>query len=93
MKGRTALPWIVPEYCEGCTSCVAACKRGCLAMFATRDEDVFVPWMADPALCTGCGRCSEVCVLGGISMTAYQDEAAMRFKSKLEDGTVRLLHA
>lgn len=93
MTAPRTLPWIIPDYCEGCTSCVAACKRGCLVMFATQDEDVFVPWMEDIGRCTGCGRCSEACVLGGISMTSYTDEAAERFRKKVEDGTVIRLSA
>ncbi len=82
------MPWIIPEYCEGCTSCVAACKKGCLKMCATQDENVFIPWIEIPSQCTGCGRCSEACVLGGISMTAYIEDAAARFLKRIEDGLV-----
>lgn len=82
------LPWIIPEYCEGCTSCVAACAKGCLKMYATPDDDVFIPWMKTPSQCSGCGRCSEACVLGGIGMTAYIDDAAARFLKRIEDGLV-----
>ncbi len=93
MSAHGTLPWIILDYCEGCTSCVAACRRGCLSMFATQEEDVFVPWIEDVGRCTGCGLCSEACVLGGISMTAYVSEATERFQNKLEDGTVRRLSA
>lgn len=93
MSAQQVLPWIVLDYCEGCTSCVASCRRGCLKMFATQDEEVFVPWIEDVERCTGCGLCSEACVLGGISMTAYVGEAAERFRKKLGDGSVRQLSA
>ena len=93
MSEHDKLPWIIPDYCEGCTSCVASCRRGCLKMFATQDEDVFVPWIEDVKRCTGCGLCSAACVLGGISMTTYVSEAVERFQKKLNDGSVRQLPA
>lgn len=76
------LPWVVPEYCEGCTVCVAACPRGALAMRAW-DEDSQVPWLDEPDMCTGCGRCEEACPFGGIQMTSYVDEAEDRFRTRL----------
>ena len=65
---RNELPWVIPEYCEGCTACVAACKRGCIAMFATAEEAVFIPWIEGQTRCT----------VGGIMMTSYVDEARER---------------
>ena len=72
------MPWVIPEYCEGCTSCIAACPRGGLTM-RTWGEDALVPWLDDPSLCTGCGLCADACGLGGIVMTEYVDEARERF--------------
>jgi len=76
---RKAMPWVIPEYCEGCTSCIAACKKGCLQMFATKEEEVFIPWIDNPESCIGCGLCSDACAMGGIAMTEYQEEAIERF--------------
>ncbi len=72
------LPWVVPEFCEGCTSCVAACPKRLLSMRAV-DEDTFIPWLDQPDECNGCGRCSETCAMGGIAMTTFTDEARARF--------------
>jgi formate hydrogenlyase subunit 6/NADH:ubiquinone oxidoreductase subunit I len=87
------LPWVVPEYCEGCGGCLRACKRNCLSLFATETPEVFIVWMSNPENCTGCGCCSEVCVMGGISMTSYVDDAAARFSRFIETGKVRRLSA
>lgn len=75
------LPWVIPEYCEGCTACVGACPRALLSM---RDstEDAQIPWLDDPSVCTGCGRCEEACPLGGIAMTTHVEEAARRFADR-----------
>ena len=72
------LPWVIPEYCEGCTSCVAACPKGLLSMRHLGEEQ-YVPWLDDPDACTGCGRCADVCGLGGIAMTGHTAEARRRF--------------
>ena len=76
------MPWVIPEYCEGCSSCVAACPWQGLAMRPYR-EDEHIPWLDDPDLCTGCGLCADACGLGGITMTEYVDEARQRFLEKL----------
>ncbi len=75
------LPWVIPEYCEGCTACVSACPQRLLNM---RDftEDAQIPWLDDPSGCTGCGRCEEACPLGGIAMTTHVQEAAQRFAAR-----------
>jgi len=83
------MPWVIPEYCEGCTACVAACKKGCLNMFATNEEDIFISWMENPDACTGCGLCAQQCVIGGIIMTAYCSEAKERFLTYIANGNVR----
>lgn len=75
------LPWVVPEYCEGCTSCVGACPKGILDMHESA-EDTPIPWLDDPSGCTGCGRCEESCPFGGIAMTAHVKEATMRFADR-----------
>ncbi len=72
------MPWVIPDYCEGCTACIAACPHQGLAMRTCRD-DKEIPWLDDPNLCTGCGRCAEACGLGGIAMTEFVDEARQRF--------------
>lgn len=74
------LPWVIPEYCEGCTACVGACPKRLLDM---RDsaQDEQIPWLDHVTACTGCGRCEEACPFGGIAMTAHVDEAAERFAS------------
>jgi ferredoxin len=75
------LPWVIPEYCEGCTACVGACPKHLLLMH-DRAEDEQIPWLEDPSACTGCGRCAEACGLGGIAMTEYVEEAAKRFLAR-----------
>lgn len=72
------MPWVIPEYCEGCTVCTAACPRHILSMQTHRDDEQ-IPWLEDPTLCTGCGRCADACGLGGIAMTEFVDEARQRF--------------
>lgn len=74
------LPWVIPEYCEGCTACVTACRRGCIAMYSTAEDGVFIPWIEDPGRCTGCGLCAQGCVMGGIMMTSYIDDARARLR-------------
>lgn len=69
---------MIPEYCEGCTACIAACPRQVLLMRLHR-EDEQIPWLEDPSMCTGCGRCADACGLGGIAMTEFVDEAVQRF--------------
>ena len=75
------MPWVIPEYCEGCTSCIAACPRGGLTMRALGD-DANIPWLDDSSLCTGCGKCADACGMGGIVMTGHVEEAAQRFLEK-----------
>ena len=77
------LPWVIPEYCEGCTSCVAACPKGLIEM-RRHGEDGHIPWIDDPDACTGCGRCAEMCGMGAIGMTEYVEEARNRFASRAE---------
>jgi NAD-dependent dihydropyrimidine dehydrogenase PreA subunit len=72
------MPWVIPEYCEGCTACVAACPKALLAM-RPHAEHEFIVWLDDPDACTGCGRCADACGLGGIAMTKYVAEARTRF--------------
>ncbi len=76
------LPWIIVEYCEGCTVCVRSCPKKCLQMFPGGEEGIFVPWVTAVDECVGCGRCAESCVMGGIAMTGYVDEASKRLKTK-----------
>lgn len=75
------LPWVIPEYCEGCTACVGSCPKGLLNM---RDAtgDAQIPWIDNVSGCTGCGRCEEACPFGGIAMTAHVDEAVERFAAR-----------
>ena len=81
MPAPSSFPWVIPEYCEGCTSCVAACPKRLLAMREIA-EDTEVAWMDDPDACTGCGRCAEACGFGAIAMTAHVDEAKERFRER-----------
>lgn len=80
------MPWVIPEYCEACTACVAACPRRGLAMRAI-GEDELIPWLDDPDVCSGCGRCADACGLGGIVMTEYVDEAHERFLERFRDAS------
>jgi len=80
------LPWVIPEYCEGCTSCVAACPRKGLAMRRI-GEDEYIPWLDNPAMCSGCGRCEDACGMGGIVMTAHVDEARARLLERFRDAS------
>jgi ferredoxin len=82
---RKAMPWVVIDYCEGCGSCLASCKRGCLSLYETEDEGIFVPWIIDTDRCTGCGNCANSCILGGISMTSYVDDAVDRFHTYIKE--------
>jgi Pyruvate/2-oxoacid:ferredoxin oxidoreductase delta subunit len=77
-----ALPWIIVEYCEGCTVCVRSCPKKCLEMFPADEEGIYVPWVTDVDECVGCGKCAESCVMGGIAMTVYVDEARERLATK-----------
>jgi NAD-dependent dihydropyrimidine dehydrogenase PreA subunit len=79
-------PWVIPEYCEGCTSCIAACPRKGLAMRSIA-EDEYIPWLDQPDVCTGCGRCADACAMGGIVMTEYVDEARRRFLERYADAS------
>jgi ferredoxin len=83
------MPWVIPEYCEGCGSCIAACKRDCLSFFETEHRGIFIPWMANTDKCSGCGKCADICSLGGISMTTYREDAIRRFKSFLTEGKLK----
>lgn len=86
MANPKQMPWVIPEYCEGCTACIAACPRRGLVMRAYGDDD-HIPWLDDPSLCTGCGRCADACGLGGIAMTEYVDEARQRFLTKFREAS------
>ncbi len=86
MANPKRMPWVIPEYCEGCTACIAACPRNGLFMCAF-GEDQHVPWLENPDLCTGCGLCAQACGLGGIAMTEYVDEARRRFLEGLREAS------
>lgn len=86
MANPNRMPWVIPEYCEGCTSCIAACPVKGLAMRAF-GEDEHVPWLENPDLCTGCGRCADACGLGGIAMTEYVEQARRRFTDQLRNAS------
>ena len=86
MTNPKRMPWVIPEYCEGCTSCIAACPKRGLAMRAF-GEDELIPWLNDPDMCTGCGLCADACGLGAIVMTEYVEEAAMRFRDRLVEAS------
>jgi len=75
------MPWVIPEYCEGCTACIAACPKQALKMRAYTEDD-FIPWLDTPEVCSGCGRCADACGLGGIAMTEYVEEAIERFRTR-----------
>jgi len=81
MANPKRMPWVIPEYCEGCTSCIAACPKSGLAMRAC-GEDGLIPWLDDADMCTGCGLCADACGLGAIVMTEYVEEAAKRFRER-----------
>ncbi len=80
------MPWVIPEYCEGCTSCAVACPLGGLAMRRLGDDE-HIPWLDDPDVCTGCGRCADACGLGGIVMTECVAEARLRFLERFRDAS------
>src|SRR5512147_396427 len=75
----SVLPWVIPEYCEGCASCISACRRGLLFMIETEQDGVFVPWMDDVDSCTGCGMCEAACPVSAICLTSYPQKARERF--------------
>lgn len=76
-----ALPWVIPEQCEGCADCVGACPQRALVMVEASDG-VFVPWLDAVDLCTGCGRCEAACTWGAISLTSYVDMARERLLTR-----------
>ena len=78
------LPWVIPEHCEGCTSCIAACPKRGLVMRQVADDE-YIPWLDEPDVCSGCGRCSDACGMGGIVMTDYVEEARQRFLLRFRD--------
>ena len=78
-KQENALPWVIPEYCEGCGSCVNACRHELLFMIENEQEGVLVPWMEDFDRCTGCGMCEAACPVSAICLTSYPDKARERF--------------
>jgi len=84
MTNPKRMPWVIPEYCEGCTSCTVACPKRGLAMRAYSEDDL-IPWLDDPDICTGCGLCADACGLGAIVMTEYVDDAAKRFREQLRE--------
>ncbi|HSN92596.1 MAG TPA: 4Fe-4S binding protein [Anaeromyxobacteraceae bacterium] len=81
-RGEDALPWIVPERCEGCGDCVSACPPGALEMCETAHDGVWVPWLLDVDACTGCGACEEACPWAAVSLTSYRDEALARLEAR-----------
>lgn len=81
-KRPKQFPWVIPPFCDGCTSCVNACPQKQLHMVETGLAGVFVPWLGAPARCIGCGKCADACAMGAIVMTAYVDEAIQRFIEK-----------
>lgn len=77
-----SFPWIVAEYCEGCSHCVSACARGALSMCESQQDGVQLPWVLDVSLCNGCGRCQQSCVWGGIQLTSHVAEAVSRMRKR-----------
>jgi formate hydrogenlyase subunit 6/NADH:ubiquinone oxidoreductase subunit I len=77
-----AFPWIVAEYCEGCSHCVTACAPGALSMCESQLDGVHLPWVLDVSLCNGCGRCQQSCVWGGIQLTSHVGEAVRRMQER-----------
>ncbi len=84
-----ARPWVIPERCEGCGSCVDACKRELLSMIETAQPQVFVPWLDEVDECTGCGQCETACIWGAICLTSYVEEARHRFLKNRPPAPVR----
>ena len=76
------MPWVIPVFCDGCASCVNACRPGFLKLTDTNVSGVFVPWLEEPSRCSGCGKCADACAMGGITMTSYVAEAERRFREK-----------
>ncbi len=77
-RNPEALPWVIPERCEGCAGCVSACRRELLSMVEA-GPGLFVPWLDDIDECTGCGLCEAACAWGAICLTGYVEEARERF--------------
>ena len=79
-----AFPWVVTEYCEGCSHCTTVCPHGALKMCQAEKNDLQIPWILDIPLCNGCGTCQNACVWGGIQLTAHVDEAITRMEGRKE---------
>lgn len=75
-----ALPWVIPERCEGCTGCVSACRSQLLSMIET-EPGISIPWLDNVDRCTGCGLCEAACAWAAICLTSHVDEARQRFQN------------
>lgn len=51
------------RYCKGCSLCVEACPRDCIALDPARmtDKGYHPAMLTDEALCTGCASCALMC--------------------------------
>lgn len=75
-------PWVMPEMCEGCGECVAACKFGAMEMvprlkFGGTTQS---SWVVHPENCVGCSQCANACPWAAVQMTKYVDDAIARYQ-------------
>lgn len=80
-----ALPWVIPEHCEGCGCCADACPQGILSMIETSKPGAMVPWLDQVDQCTGCGMCEAACAWSAICLTGFVKKARERFIKERPD--------
>jgi pyruvate/2-oxoacid:ferredoxin oxidoreductase alpha subunit/NAD-dependent dihydropyrimidine dehydrogenase PreA subunit len=62
MPRSQIVPRLAPDHCKGCSRCVEACARGCIAPgTALHPASGLVPVALDLARCDGCGLCIQAC--------------------------------
>lgn len=55
-------PFLVAEYCKGCSRCISSCTKGCFTPGTEINPATgLVPIVVDLTTCNGCGLCFDAC--------------------------------